>query len=235
MSARGEQQQVSGAHLRARLTARPDSTPRATAPPSGEHPVALGRKRDGLLYVPAAYDPARPAPLVVLLHGAGGDAAGVLPLLRPAADRHGLLVLVPESRRESWDVLRGGYGPDVAFIDTALGAAFERFAVAPAHLVVGGFSDGASYALSLGVANGDLFTHVVAFSPGFMAAPTQTGAPGIFVSHGTRDTVLPIDRCSRLLVPTLEQAGYDVRYTEFDGGHQVPREIVDDAVTWLLA
>lgn len=35
-----------------------------------------------------------------------------------------------------------------------------------------GFSDGASYALSLGLPNGNLFSHIVAFSPGFMRAPT---------------------------------------------------------------
>ncbi len=41
-----------------------------------------------------------------------------------------------------------------------------------------GFSDGASYALSLGVPNGDLFTHIVAFSPGFMRLPDQEPAGG---------------------------------------------------------
>ena len=38
-----------------------------------------------------------------------------------------------------------------------------------------GFSDGASYALSLGAANGDLFTHIAAFSPGFMRPPVSVG------------------------------------------------------------
>ncbi len=55
-----------------------------------------------------------------------------------------------------------------------------------------GFSDGASYALSIGLTNGDLFTHVVAFSPGFASPVTYTGKPPVFVSHGTHDEVLPI-------------------------------------------
>jgi predicted esterase len=48
----------------------------------------------------------------------------------------------------------------------------------PTHPTRGpGFSDGASYALSLGLANGDLFTHVLGFSPGFMRVPRHVGRP----------------------------------------------------------
>lgn len=43
-------------------------------------------------------------------------------------------------------------------------------AIDPAHVAIGGFSDGASCALSLGLVNGDLFTHVMAFSPGLVVA-----------------------------------------------------------------
>ena len=99
--------------------------------------------------------------------------------------------------------------------------------------MVGGFSDGASYALSLGITNGDLFTHVLAFSPGFVAPAGQTGAPRIFVSHGTRDGVLPIDRCSRSIVPELKRGGYDVLYREFDGEHSISLEIALEAMGWF--
>jgi predicted esterase len=45
--------------------------------------------------------------------------------------------------------------------------------------------------------------------------------------------VLPIDRCSRRIVPTLRRAGYDVTQREFDGGHAVPPEVVHDAADWF--
>jgi predicted esterase len=124
---------------------------------------------------------------------------------------------------------RGRYGPDVAAIDGALESTFSRYAVDPARVAVGGYSDGASYALSLGIANGDLFTYVLGFSPGFMAPTAQVGSPRIFVSHGIRDDWLPIERCSRRIVPQLEHAGYDVTYREFEGGHVVPPEIGREA------
>jgi phospholipase/carboxylesterase len=152
----------------------------------------------------------------------------------PLADEVGLLLLATDSADQTWDVIRGGYGPDVEALDRALQEAFGRVAVDVERLAVGGFSDGASYALSMGIMNGELFTHVIAFSPGFMAPARQEGAPRLFISHGTEDRVLPIDACSRRLVPRVSRAGYDVTYHEFQGGHVVPPEIARDAVEWFL-
>ncbi len=200
----------------------------------GLYALGLAAARDALLYVPATDRSDRPAPLAVMLHGAGGAAERTMSHQRDLAEALGIVLLVPPSRRQTWDVLLGGYGPDVAFIDAALAATFARCAVDPRRAAVGGFSDGASYALSLGLTNGDLFTHVIAFSPGFMAPAAEAGMPRCYVSHGTRDAVLPIDRCSRRLVPELRRAGYDVLYHEFDGPHVVPPEVAREAMDWLV-
>ena len=48
------------------------------------------------------------------------------------------------------------------------------------------------------------------------------------------DRVLPVGRCRRKLVPVLKQAGYQLRYREFDGPHTVPEEISLEAVQWLV-
>ncbi len=79
-----------------------------------------------------------------------------------------MIVLAVDSHQKTWDMIRGGYGADIAFIDKALAQTFTRYAIAPNRVAIAGFSDGASYALSVGITNGDLFTHVIAFSPGFM-------------------------------------------------------------------
>lgn len=220
----------------ARLEARPESfQPNDAAAPRGLQHLGLDGQREGLLYVPAGYRPDQPAPLVLMLHGAGGNAHHGLAPYHDLADEAGLILLAPDSRRQTWDLLMGGYGPDVAYVDAALDQTFARYAVDPARVAAEGFSDGASYALSLGLSNGDLFTHVIAFSPGFAAPGGQVGAPRLYLSHGTHDAVLPVDRCSRRLVPVLERAGYDTRYHEFDGPHTVPPEIAREALTWFLA
>lgn len=202
--------------------------------PTGTFPLGMGQTRDGVLYVPPSYHPGQPAPLAVMLHGAGGNAQHSLTLLQPYADATEMIILVPESQGRTWDVILGDYGPDSTFIDRALAQTFAHYAIDPRRVAVGGFSDGASYALSLGIINGDLFTHIIAYSPGFMAPTMQRGTPQIFMSHGVHDTVLPIQRCSRRLVPHLQQAGYTVVYREFDGPHTVPPDIAQQAVDWFI-
>ncbi|MFC6592325.1 alpha/beta hydrolase [Deinococcus lacus] len=119
-------------------------------------------------------------------------------------------------------------------MDRALQLVFSRYAVDPAHLALDGFSDGASYALSLGLGNGDLFSHLLGFSPGFLAPAGQVGRPRIFVSHGTADRVLPVERCGRVIRDQLRGAGYDLHYREFAGGHTVPSEVQAEALAWWL-
>ena len=223
-----------GSRARAgRLVARPRRSARS-GPVGLQRPVLDGQ-RDVLVWVPDAYRPGTPAPLLVLLHGAGGNAQGGLRLVGSLADEVGVILVAPASRGQSWDVLYGGYGPDVETLDHALQFVFERYTVDPDRLGIGGFSDGASCALSLGITNGDLFSHILAFSPGFVAPEAQRDKPAIFVSHGTRDEVLPIDTCSRRIVPLLRGAGYEVAYREFGGPHTVPVDIAREALTRLGA
>ena len=229
------QQEVGSAASRGRLLARPASSPSDATAPTGLRPLGLSSGRDGLVYVPAGYEATEEAPLALMLHGAGGDARGGISRFLDLADEAGLILLAPESRGRTWDVLVGGYGPDVEFIDRALEQTFDRLAVDAGSLAVAGFSDGASYALSVGLTNGDLFTHVIAFSPGFASPAAYRGKPPIFVSHGTRDKVLPIADTSRRIVPELERTGYEVRYQEFDGPHTVPESVAREALEWFTA
>jgi phospholipase/carboxylesterase len=216
-----------GSRLRARRTA-----PMFELGP-GEHPLRFGSDRDGLLRVPRQYRAGSAAPLAVLLHGAGGSGQGILKRL-DVADRFGVVVLAPDSRGRTWDVIRSQFGPDVEFLDRALAHTFRHCVIDGRRIAIGGFSDGASYALSVGLDNGGLFTHILAFSPGFIASRARIGRPRIFVSHGTRDDILRIDATSRRLVPALEHAEYPVTYREFDGGHTVPPPVADEGFKWFL-
>lgn len=196
--------------------------------------LGLEDDRDGLLYVPQMYRRDKKLPMIVMLHGAGGNAQSSIALLQDLAEHTGFIVLAPESRKSTWDVITEDYGPDVEFLDRALINVFSLYPVDRNHLAVAGFSDGATYALSLGITNGDLFSHVIAFSPGFMVPGQLRGSPSIYVAHGVWDQVLPIDNCSRRIVPALLTADYKVKYREFGGGHSIPASIAREAVTWLL-
>jgi predicted esterase len=216
------------------LLARP-GIPSVT-PVRGPQSLGLGSDRDGVLYVPESYTPDTPVPLWVALHGAGGSSTTWTSYYERAESR-GMVLLAPDSRLQTWDVVaQGGFGPDVLFLDRALERTFERCRVDPSRIALAGFSDGASYALSLGRPNAELFTHLVAYSPGLIAAGySQPRVLEIFVSHGTLDAVIPVENTRENIVPTLRALGNDVTYREFEGPHGVPAEISEAALDWFLA
>lgn len=222
-----------------RVQARPAAPTRAIEP--GEHPLGLGGSgvsnlmsgRDGALYIPRRALSPGPLPLLVLLHG-GGGRADYFRFTFPLAEDAGVVILALDARDNTWDGIDSPFGPDVLFIDAALRHTFERVAVDPHRIALGGVSDGASYALSLGMANGDLFTHLVAVAPGFIASPgPAVGRPRIFVAHGTRDNVYNVRATRSSIVPQLRRANYDVTYEEFDGPHAVLPATARQILAWL--
>ena len=216
----------------ARLDVRHAAPTGSTQP--GSQTIVLGNGRNGLLHIPASYDAGVPTALAVLLHGAGGEGSDWSPFIE-LAETHGFAFFAPSSTAASWDLISlDSYGPDIAMLEANLPEIFAMVNVDPERLALGGFSDGGSYALSVGQANGDLFSHVIAFSPGFMTTVERVGKPLFFVSHGIQDPFLPIDQASRAIVPALTSAGYEVLYREFTGSHVVPLDVATEAFQWLV-
>ncbi len=214
------------------LTARPQ-TP-SVAATLGESTLGLGGQRDGLLYVPQARSEGVPLPLLIALHGSGGSAKAWTSWYA-RAETLGFAFLAIDSRSSTWELSIGSaFGRDFEFIDSALKHTFDRVLIDPARVGFAGYSDGASYALSLGALNGDLFTHLIAYAPGFFApAGTLIGKPLIFLAHGTQDRSLPVEG-TRRLSENFTASGYDVTYREFEGTHQIPSSVAREGVDWFL-
>ncbi len=227
-------QPYSDGHLRARPALRQMALLQHAPPvplPPGRHKLAFANGRQAILHVPEQADDAsgRPLQLIVLLHGVRQLLGGADDIAEAHARRHGALLLIPRSLTDSWDVIRGGYGPDLAFLDRVLAWTMRRYSVDPRAVVIGGFSDGASYALSVGLMNGDLFSDILAFSPGFMKPLQRVERPRVFVAHGSGDAVLPVER-GRAIARQLAVEAYEVQYAEFDGAHVVPAPIAREAL-----
>jgi len=215
-----------------RLSARPHQGVKST--PTGRIMLGLDRERDAILQLPKTAGQS-PLPLFIMLHGATQSADDMFWYLGDANEEAGVAVLAPNSRDTSWDAIGGSFGEDVDYLNRALDRVFETTAIDPARVSIGGFSDGATYALSLGMINGDLFSRAVGFSPGFIIDGVAHGKPKLFVSHGTHDHILPINRCGRRVVAELKARGYDVVFREFDGDHEIPADVAREGLRWVAA
>ena len=168
--------------------------------------------------------------LVLALHGARGSASDGIWAFRAALRHPGVVVVAPSSESRIWNPF---YGSDLNSIDRALARAFARCQIDPRRIAIGGFSDGAGNALTLGLGNGDLFRSVIALSPGGYVTLAPVGKPRVFVAHGTQDTVIPF-RQGRAIVRELRSTGYPVTFRTFAGGHVVTDSISETAVRWAL-
>jgi phospholipase/carboxylesterase len=223
------------------ITARPVSPTIIVEP--GEHQLGLGGirlvnrnliQRDGLLYIPRVSEKSKPIPLLVWLHGGGGNCESYRYLFSIAEDFK-IVILALDARHNTWDGIDSPFGPDVEFIDAAMKYTFDRVHVDPGRVVLGGLSDGASYTLAIGRVNGDLFTHLVAVAPGHLEPPAPVvGNPKILVAHGMRDNVYHVAGSRNFIVPGLKKAGYNVSYLEFDGPHWLPSPVAVQVFKWIM-
>jgi phospholipase/carboxylesterase len=111
--------------------------------------------------------------------------------------------------------------------------------VAPARIVLAGFSQGGAMALHTGLRYAERLAGLVALSsflplPDTLAAeasPVNRGVP-IFVAHGTHDPMIPLDR-ARDSRDRLLALGYRVEWHEYPMPHSVCAEEITDLSTWL--
>jgi phospholipase/carboxylesterase len=210
--------------------------------PYGETRLALadpdndeleGVLREGVLYVPKSYKDGVPMPVLCMLHGLAGTS-GSARFTYPLAEEFGVIVVAPESRRITWGKEIPGFDRDGNYIVEALRFVNRTLYMDPTHVAIGGVSDGATYAISMGLAYGDSFSHLMIFSEGIPVPYRKEGKPKIFIGHGNKDTQMPVDMTARASVPKLKAEGYDVTYVEYDGGHGAPAPVVRQAFEWFV-
>jgi pimeloyl-ACP methyl ester carboxylesterase len=116
-------------------------------------------KADVYLYVPAGYDPAKPAPLLAWGHGAGGTGAREYLLWQTVADRVGMLVLALTSveARPGYHFSPGERASTLA----ALRWARRRANLDENAIFVGGWSQGGHQAWDLALRHPDLWAGVI--------------------------------------------------------------------------
>jgi predicted esterase len=229
-------------------------TPKAPEPvdelPTGLVWIERGAQR-AALFTPDEIDPERRYPLLAVLHGAGRTDEPLIKLYRDEAQRRQALVLIPRSAGMTWDLIEhaveGAAGrthvgrPDLDFLEYAYDLVFRRYPIDFARLGLLGYSDGASYALSLALSNPELFRAVMAWAAGFVVIEEEAAAPGtprpaVLVEYGTHDELFPFEQVALPMRTQLEAFGCAVTFRVDEGGRHWPSgEFQDAALDWFFS
>ena len=164
--------------------------------------VSQGEEREYLLHVPRRYDAARPAPLVVSLHGAMNWPAfqGEVSRWNTLADEHGFLVVYPAGEGfgpKAW-FMRGARQPatmpDVVFIADLLAKLQAEYRIDPARIYVNGLSNGGGMAFVVSCTLSDRIAAIgaVAAAQSLPWTWCKDERPIPMIAfHGTQDTIVP--------------------------------------------
>jgi len=171
----------------------------------GDHDLALmagERERTCLLHLPPGYNGKRLWPLVIVLHGGGGNATGAVGMtgFSEKADKEGFVVAYPngsgrlKTRLLTWNsgnccgyALDNGVD-DVGFIRALIDELVKTRAVDPKRVYVTGMSNGGMMTHRLGC---ELSDKIAAIAPVAGALDVENCQPAnpvsVIIFHGTAD------------------------------------------------
>jgi phospholipase/carboxylesterase len=202
----------------------------------------------------------RPDAAVIWLHGLGADAHDfepIVPELR-LPQRFALRFVFPHApirpvtlnqgmRMRAWyDILQLGGGreddPGIRASQKSLDNLIAREGargIAPARIVLAGFSQGGAIALQTALRSGERLAGTLALSTYLPLAPTLAAERSaanrdlpIFMAHGSQDPMIPIDR-ARASRDALAALGYPVEWREYPMPHSVCLDEISDIAAWL--
>jgi poly(3-hydroxybutyrate) depolymerase len=217
-------------------------TPEETGEPSPTGHVAVERGGSrAVLLTPPEIDPSRLYPLVTVLHGAGRQDELLVRACRGEPEKRDALFLVPRSLHPTWDLVACDERPDLDFLEWAYDLIYRRYPVDRGRQALLGYSDGASYALSVGLSNPHVFRAVMGWAAGFVALdPTGIGPeqpkPEVLLEYGTHDELFPFERVAKPMRANLESLGYRVEFRVDEGGRHWPSgSFQSEALDWFFS
>lgn len=194
----------------------------------------------GVLLTPEVMDPARSYPLITVLHGAGRQDEMLVKACRSEPERRQALFFVPRSVAPTWDLIAGGGRVDLDFLEHAYDLIYRRYRVDAFSQCLIGYSDGASYALSVGLSNARFFSALMVWAAGFVVLDPATAdasapKPRLYLEHGTHDQLFAFEQVALPMKQNLEKAGYDVTFSVDEGGRHWPSgSFQSEALDWYF-
>ncbi|HEU4388212.1 MAG TPA: prolyl oligopeptidase family serine peptidase [Blastocatellia bacterium] len=174
------------------------------------------------IFVPAAYDGSKAYPLIIALHGMGGDENSYFDLygsgaFKKEADRRGYIVACPKGRNPA-SLYIGTAERDV--IDV-LDEVRHAYNIDPSRIYLTGHSMGGYGTWSVAMNHPDIFAALAPISGGG-SPPGMAKIARIpqLVVHGDNDKTVPVS-ASRVMVEAGRKLNTEIKYIEIPGGDHV--------------
>ena len=172
------------------------------------------------LYVPEDYKAGQEAPLLLFLHGGGGNFLGGFYLSVKDLKNRQTILVCPSFRNGEWWTEEGA-----AFALQVLEDVCKRYSVNKKAIAIAGVSNGATGAWQIAQRNKEKFAAVISISGAFEGGKALVASPGppVLIAHGALDTVIPVALSRNAFAALKERKG--TLYKEFpDAGHLVSME-----------
>jgi len=208
---------------------------------------------------PENYDASRSYPLLIGMHGMGGNSDGFVAqydklenpqiiYVTPEAPYLLSMNVGPQWHMRAWSLTNVGKQAKLSadklvsdYILQAIDKISLEYKISNVYLM--GFSEGAVYAYTVGIQNPDKIEGVIGFSGYLMSVEgdksilTQQDIEEgqdvrLFIAHGIDDAAIDVET-ARALKAMFEEQGYDLTYREFNGRHNIKANIFNDAVSWM--
>lgn len=212
-----------------------------------------------LLFFPDNFEPDKEYTLIIGLHGNGGNAQNFSNLWL-TLKKHNLIFAVPESPynysnkyglptdQYTWSVVSDKIelwersDPSITkYISDIASALKSEYNISKAIIL--GFSQGTSFAYATGIRYNNKIDELICFGGRIASVDkypwylSQTELENnnnlmVYIAHGMNDMAISSYE-SRKSYRTLKKLGYNAHFKLFEGGHEVPDEILDEAIKWF--
>lgn len=208
---------------------------------------------------PENYDASKSYPLLVGMHGMGGNAEGFISQYDKLDDPQVIYVapegqyplsmhIGPQWYTRSWSMTSAGKKAWKAsdtmvqdYILKTIKQVSKEYKVSDVYLM--GFSQGAVYAYTIGLKNPEMISGVIGFSGYLMEIDGDNSILShqdieegkdlrLYIAHGVDDAAIKVET-AREMQDMFKSKGFDLTYTEFEGRHDIKADVFNDAVRWM--
>ena len=198
------------------------------------------------LFAPLHYEPNYAYPLLIWLHGSGGDEhqlRRVMPLISMrnyvAGAPRGPLVDRSRSKGYDWGNSESEVAAATRCVFECVEAVGERFHIAPQRVFLVGYESGGTMAFRIGLRHPEAFAGVLSVGGPFpthgspLATIRQVRGLPLFIAQGRDSQQYPLERtCEELRL--FHAAGLSVTLRQYPCGDELNTQMLHDIDVWVM-